>query len=159
MNLEIILLDEQAKPLTKMLSELKDLGYKHLVIATDTGTVTAVREIMEYGMALLYSYEEARRVICDLRILTPIAYKRRCRLDPKLSPRPELHYAKKWTGWDDFLQPEYYSYQEFCMKIKELGVRNWEGYRPHCKEDLKLPLHPSKVYAGKWKGFSVIRWM
>jgi hypothetical protein len=157
MNLEITLLDEQAKPLAKLLNELKELGYKHLIIATDTKIVTAVGGSVG-SKAMLYSYKEACEVTRSLDISTRHAYNKRCREDPRLPPHPELHYVKEWTTWSDFRAPKYYSYEEFCVKLKELKIWTSREYRIRYREDPRFPFMPNRLYAEKWKGFSWIKW-
>lgn len=110
------------------------------------------------------SYDDAKNLIKNLKIKNSEEYRKSHKnglIKKDIPFKPDRYYLNRgWISWGDFLGNnfianqfrEYYDYNTFKEKIKELNIKTYNGYLKYikgCKDDKKLPSTPSMVYKNK----------
>ena len=100
-----------------------------------------------------YTYQEACVRVRELGIKSPLEYKKQYKEDLRLPSAPHIIYANKgWVSWTVFFggkEKDFYTYEEACARVRELGIKSRSEYKKQYKQDLKLPSTPDEVYANK----------
>ena len=103
--------------------------------------------------------EEASRAAQALGITTGSEYNKRYKEDPRLPSTPPYTYADEWPSWPVFFgteSPFYPTLEEASHAAQALGITTATEYKKRYKEDPRLPSTPQHVYAGGWRGLSVL---
>lgn len=115
-------------------------------------------------------YESAKKRLKPMNIKNSLRYYHMVK-DVKilnLPLKPNRYYKNRgWVSWGDFLSNglvsnqfrEFYSYDEFKIKIKELGLKTFSLFKKYFKvtkhRDMKIPTNPNITYKNKgWIGWN-----
>ncbi|WP_447781982.1 gamma-mobile-trio integrase GmtZ [Pseudomonas plecoglossicida] len=110
------------------------------------------------------TYEEASAAAISHGFKNQDAYVRGRKVDPRLPASPSRTYSKKWRGWPHYLSmnlsaasdPElkgFYSYEEFKLAVRALGITSQRQYYAEFRRDPRLPNCPDRVYVESWAGW------
>jgi hypothetical protein len=119
------------------------------------------------GDAPYETYQEASDAAKRLGIISPDAYRRNRKKDPKLIASPLKRYRNEWKGWPHFLQMAdklngvklaeesnvYATWEEFSAAVSYLGIKTQSEYMERRVEDARLPVWPERVYLEDWPGW------
>ncbi|MDN3489695.1 MULTISPECIES: VPA1269 family protein [unclassified Pseudoalteromonas] len=93
------------------------------------------------------SYEDAKKIIQTLNIISFADYKNCPLADLYLPKNPDSYYSASWTNWKDFVLPEIVDNLEILKKAcKILNISNSKQYREVQKKYKQLPSKPDKKF-------------
>jgi hypothetical protein len=127
--------------------------------------------------SIVYSYEEARRVLEENNITSRYGYFVIFKTDKRLPSCPVQTYKRggKWRGWKNFLSSTpspsrvrakkvttkrkrksvgyFCTYEEAQAVLRKHKVLKWSDYLMVSRQDKRLPRTPQIIYEGEWKGW------
>jgi hypothetical protein len=121
-----------------------------------------IRKNPERNKIKFYSWREFVKKFRKYGFKDEKDYLSRYKIDQRLPGNPWIMYRSEWGvcgGWKFLTQsPDVYTWDEFLVKIRSLGIKTSTEYSAKKDLDPRFPKSPAKVYAkemkaiGGWKG-------